>query len=95
MTRSRRLLDTARGMPCTLQIPGVCLGAAGRATVVSCHSNRQADGKGMGFKASDAETVFGCAACHRALDQGLQRDRLQWYWERARRLTDQLRARMA
>ena len=41
-------------------------------TVVSCHSNSQSDGKGMGRKASDAAIFAGCAKCHRDYDSGMQ-----------------------
>ncbi len=37
-------------------------------TVVLCHSNALADGKGMGLKAPDTEAAFGCSSCHDVLD---------------------------
>lgn len=49
-----------------MQIPGVC--NANPETVVLCHSNQLADGKGMGLKAPDTEGCFGCSACHDVLD---------------------------
>lgn len=64
------MLKACRGEECHLQVPGVCLGAAGRDTVVPCHSNQGAHGKGMGLKADDKHTVPGCMACHAWLDQG-------------------------
>jgi len=63
MTPIRR---AARGEDCTLQIPGVC--NFDPATVVLCHSNELADGKGMGLKAPDTAACFGCSACHDLLD---------------------------
>jgi hypothetical protein len=57
---------SARGQECTLQILGVCNGDS--STVVLCHSNSLADGKGMGLKASDEKACFGCSACHDVLD---------------------------
>jgi hypothetical protein len=63
MTPIRR---AARGQECTLQILGVCNGDP--STVVLCHSNSLADGKGMGLKAPDTAACFGCAACHDVLD---------------------------
>lgn len=63
MTPIRR---AARGQDCTLQILGVCSGDP--STVVLCHSNSLADGKGMGHKAPDTAACFGCAACHDVLD---------------------------
>lgn len=56
----------ARGEACTLQILGVCNGQV--ETVVLCHSNSLADGKGMGLKAPDTAACFGCSSCHDVLD---------------------------
>lgn len=56
----------ARGQECTLQILGVCNGDS--STVVLCHSNSLADGKGMGLKAPDTAACFGCSSCHDVLD---------------------------
>lgn len=56
----------ARGQDCQLRIPGVCNGNP--ETVVLCHSNRLADGKGMGIKAPDLAGCFGCSSCHATLD---------------------------
>ncbi|MEQ4618468.1 MAG: nuclease domain-containing protein [Corticimicrobacter sp.] len=64
------MLKACKGQSCYLKVPGVCLGAAGNDTVVPCHSNQQAHGKGMGLKAPDQFTVPGCRACHAWLDQG-------------------------
>lgn len=58
----------ARGMPCLLQVPGVC--CHDRATVVCCHSNLSIHGKAGARKADDHYSVWGCAACHRWLDRG-------------------------
>lgn len=63
MTPIRR---AARGQECTLQLLGICNGRS--ETVVLCHSNRLADGKGMGLKAPDTAACFGCSACHDVLD---------------------------
>lgn len=63
MTPIRR---AARGQDCTLRIPDVC--NFNPETTVLCHSNRLADGKGMGIKAPDTEACFGCSACHDVLD---------------------------
>lgn len=62
--------NACRGQQCYLMVPGVCLGAAGAATVVPCHSNSHEHGKGMGLKADDIYTVPGCMSCHAWLDQG-------------------------
>lgn len=58
----------ARGMPCLLQVPGVC--CHDRATVVCCHSNLSIHGKAGARKADDHYSVWGCAACHSWLDRG-------------------------
>lgn len=63
-----KYLAACRGEPCFLQIPGVCRGE--RESVVPCHANWSAYGKGMGIKAKDEFTVPGCFRCHQCLDQG-------------------------
>ena len=60
--RSQKARDAARGQDCTLRIPFHCNGNP--ETTVLCHSNRGADGKGMGIKASDDRAAFGCSSCH-------------------------------
>lgn len=64
--RSQKARDAARGQDCTLRLPFHCNGDP--STTVLCHSNRGADGKGMGIKASDDRAAFGCSSCHDALD---------------------------
>lgn len=66
--RNAHLRDMARGMPCLLQIAGIC--THDRTTVVCCHSNLSCHGKAGARKADDHYSVWGCAACHRWLDQG-------------------------
>lgn len=73
--RNPTLLQLARGMPCQLRILNVCNND--RATVVSCHSNWSDHGKAGARKADDCYTVWGCAACHRWLDQGNASGRLK------------------
>lgn len=63
--RSRKVLDHARGQPCTLRFR-VCNGDP--ATTVSCHITDRY--KGMGIKASDSSICFGCDRCHAYIDQG-------------------------
>ena len=67
--KDKAYLEACRGQHCYLAVPGVCLGASGRETVVPCHSNQLAHGKGMGIKAADKFSVPGCMACHAWLDQ--------------------------
>jgi len=66
--RNRRLLDLARGMPCLLQVPGVCNGRTD--TTVACHSNLGIHGKAGARKADDFWSCWGCSACHHWLDRG-------------------------
>lgn len=58
MTDIRKL---ARGQECTLRLPGCNYNPE---TTVLCHSNRLADGKGIGLKAPDTAAAFGCSGCH-------------------------------
>lgn len=60
--RNPHLLAMAKGMPCLLQIPGVCRG--GTETTVACHSPFACHGKAGARKADDQYSVWGCAACH-------------------------------
>jgi hypothetical protein len=64
--RSRKLLDSARGEDCTMEIPGVCNHDS--ETVVFAHSNLSEDGKGIGQKADDCFGAYACSACHTWLD---------------------------
>ena len=59
---------SARGQACTLRFPGIC--NRNPETTAWCHSNRLADGKGMGIKARDEEGCYGCSDCHAWLDGG-------------------------
>lgn len=63
--RSRKYLAAAKGQPCTLQIPGVCIG--GTETTVACHSPLKEDRNGT--KAPDYCVADGCSACHDYLDR--------------------------
>lgn len=63
--RSRKYLDAAKGQPCSLQIPGVCIG--GTDTTVACHSPLREDREGT--KAGDHVVADGCFACHNHLDR--------------------------
>lgn len=61
------LLEMARGRPCLLLVPAVCTHRVDQ--TVACHSNLSIHGKGERRKADDCYSVWGCAACHRWLDQ--------------------------
>lgn len=79
----KSMLAACRGEQCYLAIPGVCRGDV--ATVVPCHANWSAYGKGMGIKANDEFTVPGCMHCHRELDIGTHysKDEKRSLWESA------------
>jgi len=85
MTPIRR---SAKGEACDLLLPGICNGDT--STTVLCHSNRLADGKGMGLKAPDTEACYGFSACHDVLDgrrplpSWLTRAQLDMAFDRAR-----------
>lgn len=64
--RSRKVLDHARGQPCTLRLPRFCNRNA--ETTVSAHIRDRH--KGMAQKASDHSVCFACSGCHAALDEG-------------------------
>ncbi len=61
--RNPRLLRLAEKSP----ICCIC-GKPNDGTVVACHSNWGADGKGIGIKAHDI-VAFGCKECHDLIDQ--------------------------
>ena len=66
--RSTKVLNSARGQPCAMRLPGICNGNP--ETTVWCHLNGGAFGKGMGQKAHDILGFHGCSDCHRYLDTG-------------------------
>lgn len=63
--KTTKIRQSARDEECTLRLPGCNLRTD---TTVLCHSNRLADGKGMGLKASDLNAAYGCSSCHDILD---------------------------
>ncbi len=63
--KNRALLDMARGRPCLIRSP-LCVG--GTETTVACHGAGIANGKGMGWKVSDAMTCWGCWQCNHYTD---------------------------
>lgn len=64
--RSRKLLDSARGQPCTLEFVGVC--SHDPETTISAHIHDETFG--MAMKADDTATVHACDRCHMYMDQG-------------------------
>jgi hypothetical protein len=86
--RMTPIRKSARQEDCTLRFT-VCNGDS--ATTVWCHSNRLADGKGMGIKANDEAGCYGCAACHAYLDGGWTNDPLATF-QRVQERFEQARA---
>lgn len=61
-------LAACRGEQCFLRFAGICIARGFESeTVVPAHRN---EGKGMGLKVPDSETVPACYACHMEFDQG-------------------------
>ena len=60
------ITKSAKGQPCAVRIPGVCL--YGADTVVWAHANGSAAGKGIGMKSHDLLGAYACRACHDAYD---------------------------
>ena len=67
--RSERLMESIRGMPCTLRISSFVPGhkCASRETVVGCHL--PTIGKGTRTKVTDLAVVAACFHCHNLLDR--------------------------
>jgi len=65
-----KYLEACCGEDCYLRVPSQCRRIPGDETVVPCHENSLAAGKGMGLKSSHERTVPGCFWCHSWLDQG-------------------------
>lgn len=55
--------------PCLLRVPDVCRAGASSVPCCACHGNSHEFGKGRGYKAHDFFSVWGCARCHRWLDE--------------------------
>lgn len=68
MIRSKKVLNSARGQPCTYRFPGICGGNP--ETTVWSHLNGFRFGKGMGMKAHDILGAHACFECHAYLDTG-------------------------
>lgn len=68
MIRSQVVLDSARGAPCSIRLPGICNGNA--ETTVWCHLNGHRFGKGGALKAHDILGFHGCSSCHAYYDVG-------------------------
>lgn len=79
---------SAKGEECQIRMPGICNG--NRETVVWCHANGSAAGKGIGMKSPDYLGAYGCSNCHDEYDRrntkafrfGHSREKIElWFWE--------------
>lgn len=59
-----KITESARGEPCLVRIPGVCISGGENETTVFAHLN----GGGMGIKHPDCEGAYCCSACHDVVD---------------------------
>lgn len=84
MIRSQKVIDTARGAPCALRLPGICNNDP--ATTVWAHLN--GFGKGMGMKTHDFLGFPACSSCHAAYDTG--KDRSKYVGDALRALCETL-----
>ena len=101
--RIKQIRDSARGQPCTIEIPDVC--NHDPETTVLAHYQAPGHG-GMGTKPDDSSAAYSCSSCHDVLDgrvpygwmpanepgklfiAGDDRSVLQeWYWFRGMRRT--------
>ena len=62
-----KITSSANGEQCQIRVPGICLRSP--ATVVWCHANGSAAGKGIGSKSDDRLGSYGCRACHDLYDR--------------------------
>lgn len=88
MIRSKKLRDSARGQPCTLQIAGVCNGDW--STTVLAHLPDESHG--MAKKSDDVSSCYACDACHSVLDgrakwPASELEHKDWYLRRAQTRT--------
>ena len=66
MYRNKKILQSAKGQPCTVRSVW-CNGD--HATTVAAHSNQSIHGKSRGMKAHDCYVAYTCSGCHRWLDE--------------------------
>ena len=71
--RDPHLLALAQGRECLLQVPNIC----NHGPTVACHSNAGKHAKATSIKAHDFMSIWGCAACHRWLDESYSATREQ------------------
>lgn len=67
-----KITESARGQECQIRLPGVCSG--NNETVVWCHANGLASGRGSGLKSHDLTGAYGCNKCHDVYDRRVKTD---------------------
>ena len=67
-----KITQSANGQECQIRIPGVCNG--NNETVVWCHANGLASGRGNWLKSNDIMGAYGCSACHDVYDRRVNTD---------------------
>lgn len=80
-----KLRKSVRGMPCLLNVAGVCNDAYPHETVVACHPPSEINGAGT--KSDDFCVVAGCMDCHSELDGRTDRTKMSaeakdFHWRR-------------
>ena len=61
-----KITESARGQECQIRLPGC---KSNPESVVWCHANGSAAGKGIGMKSPDLLGAYGCSACHDVVDR--------------------------
>ncbi|EKO3658728.1 DUF1364 family protein [Vibrio metschnikovii] len=64
LVRSKKIMQSARGKPCTLRLVGIC--NFNPETTVAAHIGVR---RGMGIKAGDNMVVYACSDCHAEIDR--------------------------
>lgn len=86
--RSKKITDSAKGQPCTLEIIGACNGDP--ATTVFAHFPDESHG--LARKSDDCSGGYACSACHDVIDgrrpwPELESAHAQWYLRRSQTRT--------
>lgn len=87
MIRSKKITDSARNAPCTLNIVGVC----NHDSTTTVYAHIPDEYKGVGYKSSDLSGCYACSSCHDVIDGRTNNkeysDRKEFYLFRAWRRT--------
>lgn len=68
VSRLSKLRKAARGQPCQVMLPDVCISGGENPTTVLAHLPSFNNGGGMGMKAPDLLGAHACHACHDVVD---------------------------